>query len=44
MKKEDEKRLNKAIAETWIEVLRANPELIKTLCDITYYRCKNDLS
>ena len=42
MNKKQEEQLNLAIAETWIAVLKANPELIKTLCDITYYRCKKE--
>jgi len=31
MKKKDEKRLNIAIAETWISVIKTNPDIIKTL-------------
>jgi hypothetical protein len=31
MNKKQEEELNLAIAETWIAVLRTNPELIKTL-------------
>ncbi len=31
MNKKQEEQLNLAIAETWIAVLKANPELIKTL-------------
>ena len=31
MNKKEEKQLNKAIAETWIAVIKANPDIIKTL-------------
>ena len=41
MNKKQEEQLNLAIAETWIAVLKANPELIKTLTRDKKWDVKN---